>query len=126
MRTQALTALALLLASLALVHADTPANCTYEDIRGLWIFQESERIDTRRENCATVPTNTHKVYLKLDFPNVATDSFGNVGRWTLIYNQGFEVIINYRKYFAFSLYKQKGQTVISYCNATLPGYSHGW
>lgn len=126
MQIPALTSL-VFLAFFASAHADTPANCSYEDISGLWIFQESDRVDTRQENCNTVPIRTNspnKVFLKLSFPNVATDIFGSVGHWTLIYNQGFEVIINYRKYFAFSLYKQKGQTVISYCNATLPGWSH--
>src|SRR5699024_6341762 len=30
----------------------------------------------------------------------------------------------YRKYFAFSLYKQSGSQVTSYCNLTSPGWSH--
>jgi cathepsin C len=34
------------------------------------------------------------------------------------------VVINYRKYFAFSYYSQKGQNVTSYCHKTLPGWSH--
>lgn len=111
-----------------LTKADTPANCTWPEIAGKWIFIESERLETRTENCDEqhIPLNggVNKVYLKLDFPNLATDREGNLGTWTLIYNQGFEVIINYRKYFAFSLYKQKGSTVTSYCNATQPGWSH--
>ena len=32
--------------------------------------------------------------------------------------------INYRKYFAFSSYKQSGQNVTSFCDKTLPGWSH--
>lgn len=107
------------------VKADTPANCTWPEITGKWIFTESERLETRTENCDDQQiTGANKVYLELIFPNVASDREGNIGTWTLIYNQGFEVIINYRKYFAFSLYKQKGSKVTSYCNATQPGWSH--
>lgn len=109
---------------LALASADTPANCTYEDIQGFWLFAESDRVANKTENCDNFPTKTNPVLLKLDFPNVATDNVGNVGTWTVIYNQGFEVIINLRKYFAFSLYKQKGSDVTSYCNVTFPGWSH--
>jgi len=30
------------MAVLSLTLADTPANCTYEDIRGVWIFSETK------------------------------------------------------------------------------------
>jgi cathepsin C len=62
--------------------------------------------------------------VRLDFPNLATDFNGNQGFWTIIYNQGFEVVINNRKYFAFSLYKQSGENVTSYCDHTFWGWSH--
>ncbi|KAH7639818.1 dipeptidyl peptidase 1 [Dermatophagoides farinae] len=106
--------------------ADTPANCTYEDIRGLWLFEESTPINDRTEKCDNGRREyTKKIYVRLDFPNTAVDKFGNVGTWTLIYNQGFEVIINYRKYFAFSAYERKSNSkVISYCHKTIPGWSH--
>lgn len=57
-------------------------------------------------------------------PNVAVDEYGNKGRWTLIYNQGFEITVNERVYFAFSHYVQNGSDVISYCDRTLAGWSH--
>jgi dipeptidyl-peptidase I len=58
------------------------------------------------------------------FPNIAVDEKGHQGHWTLIYNQGFEVTINYRKYFAFSYYEAAGDTVVSYCDQTFAGWSH--
>ncbi len=61
---------------------------------------------------------------QLQFPNIAIDDDGNVGVWTMIYNQGFEVTIHNRKFFAFSFYQQDGQNVTSICDKTFPGWSH--
>lgn len=33
------------------VAADTPANCTYEDIRGVWQFEEGERSGNNDIGC---------------------------------------------------------------------------
>lgn len=110
---------------------DTPANCTYDDIVGIWEINESERRFDQREECPqkseqfdalTKPSRRFNV--TLEFPDKVTDEQGNLGTWTLIYNQGFEIIINYRKYFAFSKYKQNGTKVTSFCHQTMPGYSH--
>lgn len=38
--------------------------------------------------------------------------------------QGFEVVLNGRKYFAFSNYTVDGKQVTSYCDQTLTGWSH--
>lgn len=55
---------------------------------------------------------TYKFHVQLLFPDVAVDvQYGTKGFWTLIYNQGFEVVLNNRKYFAFSEYTQKGSQV---------------
>ncbi len=48
----------------------------------------------------------NKIQLQLLRPNVAVDQYGNRGHWTLIYNQGFEITVNQRVYFAFSSYSQ--------------------
>jgi hypothetical protein len=60
------------------------------------------------------------VTITLDFPNIASDDEGNLGFWTIIYNQGFEVEVNHRKYFAFSKYDANN----SYCSETQWGWAH--
>ncbi len=37
---------------LNVILADTPANCTYEDVRGLWIFSEGPRGNDKTVNCS--------------------------------------------------------------------------
>lgn len=114
----------LIIGVLETVWGDTPANCTYDDMLGHWTLQETQRDSPRQLVCSQdfAPKSTLKV--ELLFPDVVIDEFGNKGYWTLIYNQGFEIVLKYRKYFAFSAYKTSGKNVTSYCDATLPGWSH--
>lgn len=43
---------ATLLLIVGLCNADTPANCTYNDILGKWMLYEGERTNNRAENCS--------------------------------------------------------------------------
>lgn len=114
--------LALLVCGLGLVAGDTPANCTYEESRGWWTFTEGPRVGDRNIDCDnwTPGKDATKVRVFLEFPNLATDELGRRGTWTLIYNQGFEVVINFRRYFAFSNYSQSE----SFCSGTKAGWAH--
>ena len=103
-----------------LVAADTPANCTYEDIRGTWMFSIGPTGLDRTVNCSEPWKTASTLTVQLVFPDVAVDEDGNKGFWTMIYNQGFEVQIGYRKYFAFSYYTN----TTSVCSTTLNGWSH--
>ncbi|XP_045180244.1 dipeptidyl peptidase 1-like [Mercenaria mercenaria] len=105
-------------------YADTPANCTYEDIRGTWIFSYTQIGGDNKINCSTETDYKSSIKLTLDFPDFAVDQYGNTGYWTLIYNQGFEVVIGGKKWFAFSYYKKDGSTVESMCHLTFPGWVH--
>jgi len=112
-----------LLTSLAV--GDTPANCTFEDVEGTWIFSETERDGVSSIDCLNnrFPVSK-KIKLHLSRPNVAVDKYGNKGHWTMIYNQGFEITINQRIYFAYSNFTEDGSDVNSYCDQTLAGWSH--
>ena len=105
------------------VDADTPANCTYEEIRGSWLFSVGEGGHDNTIDCSSFKP-VSELQVSLLFPDVAVDSEGNVGFWTLIYNQGFEVNINGVVYFAFSAYEKSGKKVTSFCDKTLNGWSH--
>ncbi|CAI8028131.1 Dipeptidyl peptidase 1 [Geodia barretti] len=121
---QRLGLLLLFCGGLGAVLGDTPANCTYEDIRGTWIFHEGASGYDEAPDCTGFDVKkTHTV--ELLYPDVAQDEFGNQGFWTLIYNQGFEVVVGTRKYFAFSNFTVVSNTsVVSHCSSTFNGWSH--
>jgi len=105
--------------------ADTPANCTFEDVEGSWIFYESERSQGSNIDCTSQVPAVTKFRVDLKYPNVAVDQFGNVGTWTMVYNQGFEVTVAGRSYFAYSDYTEEApDKVTSYCSQTKEG--SGW
>eukprot|EP01006_Ploeotia_vitrea_P031536 TRINITY_DN63877_c0_g1_i1.p1 TRINITY_DN63877_c0_g1~~TRINITY_DN63877_c0_g1_i1.p1 ORF type:complete len:482 (+),score=55.64 TRINITY_DN63877_c0_g1_i1:30-1475(+) len=120
------TRLLVFLACIFSVAADTPANCTYDDVVGSWTFHVGPAGHDNTLDCSkfTKANAVRKVQITLDFPDVATDSNGNIGFWTLIYNQGYETVINKYKWFAFSLYSQQGKKVTSLCHQTFPGWVH--
>ena len=123
-RMIALTVLLLLVGELSVVLADTPANCTYEDVLGAWTFHVGPSGLDNTVNCSKAFSVKKTLRVELMYPDVAVDEHGNQGFWTLIYNQGFEVVVGTRKYFAFSNYTKENNTVINHCSSTLPGWSH--
>lgn len=116
----------LLACSLSAVVCDTPANCTYEDVLGTWTFNLGPAGFNRTVNCVNFSSDDvfKTLTVHLEFPDTVVDEYGNKGFWTLIYNQGFEVVVGERKYFAFSNYTSINSTVTSYCDSTLNGWSH--
>ncbi|XP_064114817.1 dipeptidyl peptidase 1-like isoform X2 [Macrobrachium nipponense] len=110
-------------ACVGLSMADTPANCLYEDIRGTWKLHETERNGNHSISCDELGEIVHENTFTLEFPDVVKDELGNQGTWTMIYNQGFEVNINQRSYFAFSYYEGDWGSSTSYCNRTFNGWS---
>ena len=61
--------------------ADTPANCTFDDIQGTWVFSESNPSGERTEHCNGSEVVVNKVRVQLLFPDTAVDQNGNKGRY---------------------------------------------
>eukprot|EP00163_Fabomonas_tropica_P027601 TRINITY_DN536_c0_g1_i3.p1 TRINITY_DN536_c0_g1~~TRINITY_DN536_c0_g1_i3.p1 ORF type:complete len:523 (-),score=88.32 TRINITY_DN536_c0_g1_i3:25-1539(-) len=116
-----------LLCVLSFASADTPASCMYDQIVGTWYFnltaQTSSSADPACLHAGPVPTTT-ALEVTLQEPDVALLSDGTKGFWTLIYNQGFEVVIGGNKYFAFFNWTQVGTKVTSHCSLTNPMWYH--
>ncbi|XP_071961201.1 dipeptidyl peptidase 1-like [Antedon mediterranea] len=107
------------------VNADTPADCKFDDLVGVWKFSVGEGGHDNTLNCSDPGKSVKEVSIELLFPDVAIDlDYGHQGHWTMIYNQGFEVTINNKKYFAFSKYEKVSGKIQSVCNETLPGWVH--
>ena len=110
---------------LPFTRGDTPANCSYEDIRGTWLFHVGSGGHDNTIDCSGELEEKSLVTVTLSYPDVAKDDKGNTGFWTMIYNQGFEVVIDNRKYFAFSSFTKINMTsAVSHCHSTSNGWSH--
>ena len=109
------------LLSLSLVAADTPCNCTYDSIIGTWDLSLGTSAPNANLSCTSFTAATTYT-VTLTYPDVATDTDGRTGFFTLIYNQGFEIRLNGWNFFAFSnwTYAANG-SVISNCDWTLNG-----
>lgn len=121
-------ALALLV---TLATCDLPVHCEYTQIHGTWTFSLTAdgKDNTAPRVCAydrALPFPVTTTYhIEIQGPNVAHNlDTGSKGSWTLIYDQGFEIDVDNKKYFAFFNYTKDGSKTISHCGQTTTGWYH--
>ncbi|XP_078495197.1 dipeptidyl peptidase 1-like [Ciona intestinalis] len=118
--------LSLLLCFASLSSADTSANCTHDDLVGTWKFHMSEDGHDRTLDCSNPGTVVNVITFTLAGHNHAVLQAGNqVGKFNLVYNQGFEVEVGHHTLFAFFAWEQVNDTHSEYwCNKTMYGWAH--
>ncbi len=101
--------------------ADTPANCSYGAVKGKWTFYIGQGGHDNLLKCDDEFDVVEELVVDLAYPDVATVAGEpGAGFWTMVFNQGFEVAMGQRKFFAFSNYTGK----VSHCFSTLNGWAH--
>lgn len=120
------------------VAADIPVHCLRHQVEGEWEFTlgpaSAERSSCGHEHpdnqnreppaeMVTGPTTTMKVTLE-DANRARTDT-DQMGTFTMIYDEGFEVNVDGRSFFAFSRFDldDQGRNVTN-CDETLTGWYH--
>ncbi|KAJ9586859.1 hypothetical protein L9F63_019541, partial [Diploptera punctata] len=104
--------------------ADIPVDCMYDEVEGTWYLYEGPRLYDNSINCTNFQSPVTRIKVNLQYPNIVTDQYGNKGHWTMIYNEGFEITVNGRTYFAYFYYTEMLGEVTSDCGKTFSYWSH--
>jgi hypothetical protein len=84
-------------------------------------------------NRPSILVKSRQIKVTLSEPNVAVDEEGNKGTWTMVYDEGFEVVVGGRTFFAYNKYvPNKGTSLTSdkvahytsHCDETMVGWYH--
>jgi len=123
---------------LPLYLSDTAADCHYEEIKGKWLLHYTDGGLDNSVNCNDPNLEfKHTVEVSLDNINEVTrlDNFNSKGWFTLIYQQGFEIVLDQRKWFAYFWYNSEvnpwdydnpipDDVEVYDCMRTAPGWVH--
>jgi len=105
--------------------ADTPANCTLDDLDGLWNFHFTKGGGDRNIDCSKETEIVKTLQFNFHGRNKVTKLLdGEQGHFNLIYNQGFEVLLGHRSMFAFFKYTLPLNSSKYDCDVTMRGWAH--
>jgi len=107
-------------------HADVPVNCAYSESHGVWEFS----IGTQSNDHSIVPecgldnlgtvSKVHRFKLE-ERDQVTNVDTGSKGHYTIVSNQGFEITIDQRKYWAYYFFDETDRRNND-CSKTMVGY----
>ena len=140
---------ALLASVVPTVRADLPIHCLNAQVAGSWVFEMSADTYDKSESCGYHAPDVNALHFtkkpmkfavarKMEFtlvqPNQVHDAAGKViGHWTMVYDEGFEVVVDGMTFFAFNMYHPKKHTslnseevsdYVSICDKTMVGWFH--
>lgn len=124
------------LASIA--NADLPVHCLQHDIVGEWELSLGPR-SRQRSSCGharpddednqpevVLPFVQEKKHVVLQHHGIARTQNQSRGTWTMVYDEGFEVLVDGLSFFAFSRFEKVGRLGrrhnVSYCDRTQLGW----
>ena len=107
---------------------DLPVHCLSSDIEGDWIIHMGDNNSDSDLKCGhNTPDHNldhydieveenfvikYEIILHLERPNTVysiINESNKIGKWTMIYDEGFEFTVNNNVFFAFSRYKKIGK-----------------
>jgi len=132
--------LSTILAQVAVVMADLPVHCLRHQVQGQWEFslgslsgerpscghkhpdaQDAEpALRTLGDGGATQATS--KLTVNLNSPDHARSPLDSMGTFTMIYDEGFEVVVEGKTFFAFSRFDMVNGQNQTHCGETLTGW----
>lgn len=140
---------ALLASVVPSARADLPIHCLNAQVAGSWVFEMSADTYDKSESCGYHAPDVNALHFtkkamkfavarKMEFtlvqPNQVHDAAGKViGHWTMVYDEGFEVVVDGITFFAFNKYHPKKHTslnseevgdYVSICDKTMIGWFH--
>jgi len=124
--------------------ADLPVHCVRHQILGEWRFSLSPATE-KRSSCGHLHPDTEEgqpsraavdvargeeIMVALRSPNVAETARDTKGRWTMVYDEGFEVVVGGLNFFAFSNFTFEANASnphrpkynVSHCGDTMVGW----
>jgi hypothetical protein len=129
---------------IAITHQDLPVHCLSAQIEGDWLIHMSDNHSDKDLKCGhkrpdqnldhydvdvkTALKQKYEILVKLERPNKVLsiqDGSIQIGKWTMIYDEGFEFTIGDQVFFAFSKYQKVGKFSASNADTEdTPGYKN--
>lgn len=133
--------LLILFLKMGLTIEDLPVHCLVDKIEGDWLIhmgdnhsdsdlkcghkRPDQNLDHLDVNVEKVFDDRHQIIIHVERPNkiMSVVDGSEIGKWTMVYDEGFEFRIKDQVFFAFSRYEKVGKFIASNTDTEdTPGY----